>query len=54
MNELPDTIVPYKRYSSEVVEYCICDKNDGLPCELTRIQKIKIWYFFKLYSFILF
>lgn len=45
-HELPDTIVPYKRYSSEVVECCICDEKDALPCELTTIQKIKIWYFF--------
>ena len=45
-HELPDVVVPYKRYSSEVVECCICDKKEDLPCELTTIQKIKIWYFF--------
>ena len=45
-HELPDLIVPYKRYSSEVIECCICDKTESLPCELTTIQKLKIWYFF--------
>ena len=44
-HELPDLIVPYKRYSSEVIENCICDKTESLPCELTTIQKLKIWYF---------
>lgn len=47
-HELPDLIVPYKRYSSETVELIITSSNtetDDYPCELSTAIRLKIWFF---------
>ncbi len=44
-HELPDIIVPYKRYSSEAIESGICSIQEGLPCEFTTIRSWKIWFY---------
>ncbi len=45
-HELPDIIVPYKRYSSETVEHIVSltDEND-YPCELSTAKRLKIWFY---------
>jgi hypothetical protein len=47
-HELPDLIVPYKRYSSETVEHIISSSNfesDDYSCELSTAVRLKIWFF---------
>ncbi|QHQ60192.1 hypothetical protein Ana3638_04865 [Anaerocolumna sedimenticola] len=47
-HELPDIIVPYKRYSSETVELIISpskEQKDDYPCELSTAKRLKIWFF---------
>lgn len=45
-HELPNIIVPYKRYSSETVECIVSltDEND-YPCELSTAKRLKIWFY---------
>lgn len=43
-HELPDILVPYKRYSSETMEAGICDTRDDLPCEMSTIRTWQIWF----------
>jgi len=42
--ELPDFIVPYKRYSAEVVEKISRGERVDAPYEERTRQKIKAWY----------
>lgn len=47
-HELPDLIVPYKRYSCEAVEFIIStskEHEDDYPCELSTSVRLKIWFF---------
>ncbi|HVI41445.1 MAG TPA: DUF6431 domain-containing protein [Anaerovoracaceae bacterium] len=47
-HELPDIIVPYKRYSSETIENILSEKaehTDSCPCELSTEKRIKLWFF---------
>ena len=47
-HELPDIIVPYKRYSSETIENILSEKAehaDSCPCELSTEKRIKLWFF---------
>jgi hypothetical protein len=46
-HELPDIIVPYKRYSSEAIENIISNKPehpDASPCELSTVKRLKLWF----------
>lgn len=45
-HELPNIIVPYKRYSSETVERIVSltHEND-YPCELSTAKRLKIWFY---------
>lgn len=47
-HELPDIIVPYKRYSSEARELIVSSSHvgkDTYPCEHSTATRIKIWFF---------
>jgi hypothetical protein len=47
-HELPDLIVPYKRYSLETIETVIStskDHEDDYPCELSTAVRLKIWFY---------
>lgn len=47
-HELPDIVVPYKRYGAEVIENILMDKPkdaDDTPCELSTARRIKLWFF---------
>jgi hypothetical protein len=41
-HELPEVIVPYKRYSAETIEKSICGNNEEQACELSTIRSWKI------------
>lgn len=45
-HELPDIIVPYKRYNNETVERIasLANEND-YPCELSTAKRLKIWFY---------
>ena len=43
-NELPDFIVPYKRYSAEVIVSVSEGKDTDVPYEGRTRQRIKAWY----------
>lgn len=48
--ELPDIVVPYKRYGSDVIETILADtehKNTlvDYPCEQTTAIRIKLWFY---------
>lgn len=42
--ELPDFIIPYKRYGSKVIESLVTDDEGTIPYEGRTRQKIKSWY----------
>jgi hypothetical protein len=42
--ELPDNLVPYKRYSVEVIEAVATDSRSEIPADTNTRQKIKRWY----------
>lgn len=44
-HELPEEIVPYKRYSSEAIEKSICGNNEDQTCELSTIRNWRIWFY---------
>ena len=47
-HELPDVLVPYKRYSSDTVENILSShdiKSSDIPCEISTAIRIKIWFF---------
>jgi hypothetical protein len=43
-HELPDMLVPYKRYSSGVIEAIVNDVSDEISCEDSSIYRIKRWF----------
>jgi len=43
-HELPDTIVPYKRYVSDVIEAVIDGQIDAVPCETSTIDLWQEWF----------
>ena len=43
-HELPDCIVPYKRYSSATIEKIITGEADETPCEIGTIRRILCWW----------
>ncbi|MGB8455219.1 MAG: DUF6431 domain-containing protein [Anaerocolumna sp.] len=47
-HELPDLILPYKRYSIEAVEFIISpseEHENDFPCELSTAKRLKIWFY---------
>lgn len=48
-HELPDIIVPYKRYESDVIantlDETVSSQNDCCPAEHSTIQRWKLWFF---------
>ncbi len=47
-HELPDIVVPYKRYGTEAIENILADKpehSNACPCELSTAKRIKLWFF---------
>jgi len=43
-HELPNILVPYKRYSVEAVEKIVAGNTDGLHCEDSTVRRIKNWW----------
>lgn len=46
-HELPDLVVPYKRYESEVVARIIAPPADNMedyPCEQSTAKRLRIWF----------
>lgn len=43
-HELPNFIVPYKRYAAQVVEAAIDGKTHDLPCYDSTIKNFKCWF----------
>lgn len=43
-HELPDILVPYKRYLSECIEAIIEGEEDGICCENSSIYRIREWF----------
>jgi hypothetical protein len=48
-HELPDVVVPYKRYESASMEGALMEQTlpeaDCCPAELSTIQRWKLWFF---------
>lgn len=42
--ELPDTLIPYKRYQAQVIEQTITGSTGPVPHEERTRQKIRRWY----------
>lgn len=43
-HELPDMLVPYKRYFSGIIEVIVDDTSDEVSCENSSIYRIKKWF----------
>lgn len=43
-HELPDIIVPYKRYSSQGIEAIVDGKEEEVSCEESTIYRIRKWF----------
>lgn len=43
-HELPDILVPYKRYLSSCIEAVVEGQGDRIPCENSSIYRIKRWF----------
>lgn len=47
-HELPDILVPYKRYGAETIEKILLSKlhcTDDCPCEQSTIKRTKLWFY---------
>ena len=44
-HELPDIVVPYKRYGTEAVEKIIAGDTDDVACEVSTIRRIWAWWY---------
>ena len=46
-HELPDCVIPYKRYESKVFEEIIEEKDvpPSYPCEESTAKRIKLWFY---------
>jgi len=43
-HELPDIVVPYKRYCAETVEAAITEDTEAIVCEEGTIRRIRAWW----------
>jgi len=43
-HELPDMVIPYKRYSAETIEQIIDGREVGIICEESTIRRIRTWW----------
>lgn len=43
-HELPDILVPYKRYLSKCIEAVIEGQWDGISCESSTIHRLRQWF----------
>ena len=43
-HELPDCIVPYKRYSADVIENIINNQTEAAPCPDDTVRRIRGWW----------
>jgi len=43
-HELPDMVIPYKRYSAETIEQIIDGREVGINCEESTIRRIRTWW----------
>ena len=43
-HELPDFVIPYKRYDAETIEKIISGNTDGLACDESTIRRILNWW----------
>lgn len=43
-HELPDILVPYKRYLSSCIEAVVEGQGDGISCENSSIYRFKRWF----------
>ena len=44
-HELPDAVVPYKRYCSETIEEILSDKGSSTyPCENSTAARLRTWF----------
>lgn len=44
-HELPDSIVPYKRYSADAIEEILAEKKEEIyPCETSTALRLRCWF----------
>ncbi len=45
-HELPDVIVPYKRYDAETIEEVLSpsENNPSFPCETSTASRLRTWF----------
>ena len=44
-HEFPDTVVPYKRYSEEVIEEILAEREEETyPCETSTAFRLRCWF----------
>lgn len=45
-HELPDAVVPYKRYDAETIEEVLSPKDNSpsFPCETSTASRLRIWF----------
>lgn len=47
-HELPDIVIPYKRYDAQTIENILSGKEEHLddyPCELSTAKRLKLWFY---------
>ncbi len=42
-HELPDFVIPYKRYETDVIEAILDNHTDDVPCEASTIRRLGMW-----------
>ena len=45
-HELPDIVVPYKRYDADTIEEVLSEKetNPSFPCETSTAVRLRVWF----------
>ena len=44
-HELPDSIVPYKRYSADAIEEILAERKEEIyPCETSTALRLRYWF----------
>jgi hypothetical protein len=43
-HELPDTVIPYKRYGAQIIENILEGRTSAVICEESTIRRIKAWW----------
>lgn len=44
-HELPDSIVPYKRYSADAIEEILAERKEEIyPCETSTALRLRCWF----------